>query len=240
MRNCLIIASKEFRSYFRTPIAFVFLSVFLLVMGWMFFWVGNPPFFKRGIVEMRSFFGSLPFVFLFFIPAISMRMWSEEKKLGTLETLLTMPIREGEVVVGKFLAGFGLLVVSFVLTLPIPIMLSMIGDPDFGPIWGGYIGSIFLGAAYLAIGLFASGLTENQIVAFILGWAVSLLLFLIGYLQLQGLLPASLEEIAHHLSLYTHFQSIQRGVLDSRDVVYYLSVIVFFLFLNARTVKHRR
>ena len=240
MKNCLIIASKEFRSYFRTPVAYVFLIVFLLFMGWLFFWVGNPSFFRRGIVEMRSFFSYLPWVFLFFIPAVSMRMWSEEKKLGTMETLLTMPLKEGEIVLGKFLAGLGLIVLSFILTLPVPVILNIVGRPDFGPIWGGYIGSIFLGAAYLAIGLFASGLTENQIVAFIIGVLCCFILFYIGIFPFQGILPEKLEGTVAYLSLYTHFESIQRGVIDSRDVVYYLSVIIFFLFLNTRVVKMRR
>ncbi len=240
MINCLTIASKEFRSYFRTPIAYVFLTVFLLIMGWLFFWVGDPPFFKRGVVEMRSFFSYLPFVFLFFIPAVSMRMWSEEKKLGTLEILLTMPMREGEIVFGKFLAGFGLLLLSFVLTLPIPIILGIVGDPDFGPIWGGYIGSLLLGAAYLSIGLFASGLTENQIVAFIVGVVLCFIFLFIGLLPLQGILPVALEGLVSYLSLSTHFASIQRGVLDTRDLVYYILLVVFFLYLNTRFVKSRR
>jgi ABC-2 type transport system permease protein len=240
MRNCLIIATKEFRAYFRTPIAYVFLTVFIVIMGWFFFWVGNPSFFKRGVCEMRSFFSYLPYVFLFFIPAVSMRMWSEEKKLGTIETLLTMPIREGEIVFGKFLAGLGLLVSYFVLTLPIPIILSIVGEPDFGPIWGGYLGSLFLASAYLAIGLFASGITENQIVAFIIGVVSCFVLLYVGMLPFQGILPTALEGTVEYLSLYTHFESIQRGVIDTRDVVYYLSVIIFFLFLNTRVVKMRR
>jgi ABC-2 type transport system permease protein len=238
MTNCLIIAAKEFRSYFRTPIAYVFMIVFLVVMGWFFFWVGSPtPFFKRGVVEMRSFFTMLPWVFLFLIPAVSMRMWSEEKKVGTLELLLTMPLRESEVVVGKFLAGFGLLFVTFIFTLPIPIILNHVGNPDFGPIWGGYLGGLFLGGAFLAVGLFASGLTENQIVAYIIGLVICAILLFVGMLPLQGILPVAFERIVQYLSLVYHFESIQRGVLDTRDVVYYLTVITFFLFLNARTVK---
>ncbi len=240
MTNSLIIASKEFRYYFRSPIAYVFMIFFLLITSWFYLWWGDPPFFDRGIVEMRSFFSLLPWVFLLFIPAVSMRMWSEEKKLGTLELLLTMPLKEGEIVLGKFLAGFGLILLTFIFTLPIPILLGIVGDPDFGPIWGGYLGALFLGAAYLSIGLFASGLTENQIVAFIIGVMGSLLLLLIGVLPLQGILPSALEGIVLYLSLYTHFESIQRGLIDTRDVFYYVSVIVFFLYLNTRTVKIRR
>lgn len=240
MKNSFVIAAKEFRMYFRSPIAYVFLTVFLVVMGWLFFWVGDTPFFVRRIVEMRGFFNWLPYVYLFFIPAISMRLWSEEKKLGTHELLLTMPLREGEIVVGKFLAALGLLVLSFVLTLPIPIILSILGEPDYGPIWGGYLGSIFMGAACLAIGLFASGFTENQIVAYIIGLVLCFVFLIVGDLPFQGILPEAFESIVLYLSLSTHFESIQRGVLDTRDVVYYLSVIIFFLFLNTRIVKLRR
>jgi ABC-2 type transport system permease protein len=240
MRNSLNIARKEFRTYFRTPIAFIYLSVFLVVMGYLFFGMGAIPFFKRGVVEMRGFFDPLPIVFLFFIPAISMRMWSEEKKVGTIEVLLTMPLHESEVVAGKFLAGLGLLIVSLVLTAPIPVILAVIGDPDFGPIWGGYLGTVFLGAAYLAIGLFASSLTENQIVAFILAVVMCFIFYIMGVFTMQGILPAALEKYVSYLSLHVHFQSIQRGVLDSRDIIYYLAIILFFLFLNVFVIRHRR
>ena len=240
MSNTFIIAWKEFRTYFRTPIAFVFMTVFLVVMGWLFFWAGQRPFFQRGVLEMRGFFGNIPFIFLFFIPAISMRMWAEEKKQGTLEILLTLPLREGEVVLGKFLAGFTLLTATLVLSLPIPIVLFVVGRPDAGPIWGGYIGVVFLGAAYLAIGLFASSLTENQIVAFIFAVVLCFILYFLGYFSVQGILPAALEGLLFKLSLYSHYESIQRGVLDTRDILYYLSVILFFLFLNVRVIQSRR
>lgn len=240
MSHAWIIAHKEFRTYFRTPIAYVFLILFLVVTGWLFFWMGAEPFFKRGILDMRKFFGPLPIVFLFFIPAVSMRMWSEEKKQGTLEILLTMPLREFDVVLGKFLAGALLLLVSLALTFPLPLILGFIGSPDWGPIWGGYLGAFFLGAAFIAIGLFASSLTENQIIAFLLSVVFCFVFSFWGLFSLQGLLPAGLERFFMQLSLYTHFESIQRGVLDSRDLLYYGSVILFFLFLNMMIVRHRR
>lgn len=240
MSNTITVAVKEFRTYIRTPIAFVFMTVFLVVMGWLFFWVGSRTFFQRGVLEMRGFFGNIPFVFLFFIPAISMRMWAEEKKLGTMEILLTLPLREWEVVLGKFLAGFTLLIATLFFTLPIPVMLGLVGRPDFGPIWGGYLGVVFLGAAYLAIGLFASSLTENQIVAFILAVVLCFVLYIFGHLTLQGILPSSLESFVFKMSLYSHYESIQRGVLDTRDIFYYLSIILFFLFLNVRVIQGRR
>lgn len=240
MSNWTTIARKEFRTYFRTPIAYVFITIFLVVMGWLFFWMGGEPFFKRGTVDMRGFFGYLPFLFLFFIPAISMRMWSEEKKMGTIELLLTMPLKESEVVLGKFLAAVGLLVVSLLFTLPIPIMLAVIGDPDFGPIWGGYLGTLFLGSAYLAIGFFASSLTENQIVAFLLALVLCFVFSFFGLFSIQGILPAALEAFFSKLSLSIHYESIQRGVLDSRDIIFYISIIIFFLYLNVQVIRHRR
>ena len=240
MRNTLIIFAKEFRTYFRTPIAFVFLFFFLVFTGWYFFWMGSEPFFKRGVVEMRTFFGLLPVMYLFFIPAFTMRAWSEERKQGTMEVLLTMPVREGEVVAGKFLAGAGLIAVALLFTAPIPAILCFIGDPDLGPLWGGYAGAFLLGAAYLSMGLFTSSLTENQIVAFILGVMLCFVFAFFGIFSIQGILPAALETFFSKLSLSMRFQSIQRGVLDSRDLLYYVTVILFFLYLNARVVRHRR
>jgi ABC-2 type transport system permease protein len=166
-------------------------------------------------------------------------MWSEEKKQGTVEVLLTMPLREEEVVLGKFLAGCLLLLVTLLFTLPIPVILAVIGDPDPGPIWGGYLGSLFMGAAYLAMGLFASSVTENQIVAFILAVVLCFLFYFCGFFTVQGILPGVLESFFSKLSVYRHFLSIQRGVLDSRDIIYYLSMIVFFLYLNVFVLRRR-
>lgn len=240
MRNSWIIASKEFRTFFRTPIGYVFLMLFVLVTGWFFFYMGRETFFRRGIVDMRGFFGPLPIVFLFFIPAITMRMWSEEKKQGTLEVLLTFPVREFEVVFGKFLAGLGLLIVSLAMTFPIPVILSLIGDPDPGPIWCGYAGSLFLGAAYLALGLCASSLTENQIISLLFAIMLCFVFSFWGIFSIQGILPAGMEGFLSDLSLYTHFESIQRGVIDSRDIVYYFSMILFLLFVNVLLIRRRR
>ncbi|MFH2001499.1 MAG: ABC transporter permease subunit [Planctomycetota bacterium] len=240
MKNSLIIASKEFRTFFRTPIGYVFLLIFLVVTGWLFFYMGRETFFRRGIVDMRGFFDPLPVVFLFFIPAISMRMWSEEKKQGTIEVLLTFPVREAEVVFGKFLAGLGLVATSLVLTFPIPVILCMLGDPDPGPIWGGYAGSLFLGAAFLALGLCASSLTENQIISLLLAIVLCFVFSFWGLFSIQGILPAAMEGFFSELSLCTHFESIQRGVLDSRDVVYYFSMILFLLFVNVMLIRRRQ
>ncbi|MHC4942624.1 MAG: ABC transporter permease subunit [Planctomycetota bacterium] len=240
MMSSLLVARKEFRTYFRTPIGYVFLIIFLVVMGWLFFYMGRESFFRRGVADMRAFFNPVPMVFLFFIPAITMRMWAEEKKLGTIEVLLTLPLREWEVVLGKFIAGLGLLAISLLLTFPIPLILSLIAEPDYGPIWGGYTGTLFLGAAYLAIGLFASSLTENQIVALLVAIVLCFVFSFWGLFSLQGILPAVLEGFFSKLSLFTHFKSIQRGVLDTRDILFYLSMILFFLYLNVLALRHRR
>jgi ABC-2 type transport system permease protein len=240
MISSLHVARKEFRTYFRTPVGYVFLIIFLVVMGWLFFYMGRESFFRRGVADMRAFFNPVPLVFLFFIPAITMRMWAEEKKLGTIEVLLTLPLREWEAVLGKFMAGLGLLCVSLLLTFPIPLILGLIADPDYGPILGGYLGTLFLGAAYLAIGLFASSLTENQIVALLVAIVLCFVFSFWGLFSIQGILPAALEGFFSKLSLFTHFKSIQRGVLDTRDILYYLSVILFFLYLNVFSLRHRR
>ncbi|MBU0753578.1 MAG: ABC transporter permease subunit [Planctomycetes bacterium] len=240
MKHCLVVAHKEFKTFFRTPIGYVFLLIFLVVMGWLFFYAGRETFFQRGLADMRGFFNPVPLVFLFFIPAISMRLWAEERKLGTIELLLTLPLRTWEVVLGKFLAGLGLLVVSLLMTLPIPLVLCGMGNPDLGPILGGYAGTLLLGAVYLAIGLFASSLTENQIVALLVAITLCFLFSFWGLFSLQGILPAAMEGFFSKLSIYHHFKSIRRGVLDTRDLVYYISMILFFLYLNGLGVKLRR
>jgi ABC-2 type transport system permease protein len=190
--------------------------------------------------DMRGYFGILPWVFLFFIPAITMRTWAEEKKMKTLELLLTWPVSDVEVVVGKFLASLSLLVIVLLLSLTIPISIALIGHPDAGQIIGQYIGSMLMGAAYLAIGLWVSSLTENQIVAFILGVVFTFILFIIGHPFVTMLLPSALVPLFTYIGLNSHFESIGRGVIDSRDIIYYLSVIGFFLFLNVCSISSRK
>ncbi len=227
---------KEFKSYFCSPIAYIFIISFLVVVNWLFF----RTFFLANQANMRAFFGFLPWVFLFLAPAVTMRAWAEEKKLGTIESLLTLPIKEHEVVLGKFLAGFFLVVLSLVLTFTLPVTLMLIGSPDLGPVWGGYIGACLLGGAYISIGLFCSSLTENQIIAFILSLIICFILLISGENFVLFNLPDSLVGIFSFLGLGAHFQSIGRGVVDSRDIIYYFSVIVFFLFLNQLAIESRK
>jgi ABC-2 type transport system permease protein len=239
MNAVLCVAGKEFKTYFKTPVAYVFLVVFLALNGWAFFFMAS--YFEARAATLRDMFAFLPWSFLFVVPAVCMKMWAEERKIGTFETLLTMPLTEGQIVLGKFFAAFGLICVALALTFPLPVIVAMssAASVDFGPIIGGYIGAMFLGAAYVAICLFASAITESQIVAFILGAFIAFVLALVGSQALAGVFPPSIGEFLQLLSLQTHFQNIQRGVVDSRDVLYYLSVLTFFLMLNVAAVKRR-
>jgi len=191
-------------------------------------------------IQMREYFFFLPWVFLIFIPAVTMRLWAEEKKMGTVEVLLTLPVKEYELVLGKFLAGFLFVFVSVFFSFSLPLTLSFLGKLDWGPVIGGYLGTCLLGAAYLSIGLFLSNFTKNQIVAFILTILLSFTLFILGEDVILVNLPDFWVPFFSFLGLGKHFVSIQRGIIDSRDIVYYLSVTGFFLFLNVLFVTKRR
>jgi len=236
MENMLAIFKKEFKSFFISPIAYVFITVYLVVTNFLFF----QGFFIINQADMRGYFGLLPWIFLFFVPAITMRSWAEEKKVKTLELLQTWPVSDSQVVLGKFLASFCFLGVSILLSLTIPITIFVLGSPDPGPILGGYVGALLMGGAYLAIGLWISSLTENQIVAFILGVVATFILFIIGNQFVTLVAPPSLVPILSFLGLGNHFASVERGVIDSRDIIYYLSVIGFFLFLNVQSLGSRK
>ena len=236
MKNIQAIFKKEFASYFNSPIAYIYITAFLVFSSWIFF----RGFFLIGQANMRAFFSLLPWIFLFFIPAITMRLWAEEKKSGTMEILMTLPITDTEVVMGKFLAAFIFFAFSILLSFTIPLTLFYLGSPDMGPIIGGYLGALLMGAAYLSIGLFVSSLTENQIVAFILGIFSCFVLFIIGEDIVLMSLPSSLASIFSFLGLGYHFKSIGRVIIDTRDILYYLSVIGIFLFLNIRSIESRK
>lgn len=236
MRNIVPIFKKEFSTYFNSLIAYVYITVFCVTTSWLFF----RTFFLYGQANMRSFFAIIPWIFLFLIPAITMSLWSDEKKLGTLELLLTQPVHDYEVILGKYLASFVFLAVVVLLTTPLAWTVKSLGNPDMGPIYGGYIGTLLLGGAYLAIGLFMSSITSSQIIAFIGGVVAIFILLLIGETMVLFSIPQWLVPVFEHLSLSTHFDNIGRGVIDSRDVIYYLSVIVFFLFLNQSSLESRK
>lgn len=236
MDNVLALFKKEFKSFFISPIAYIFITVYLVVTNFLFF----QGFFIINQAHMRGYFSLLPWVFLFFVPAISMRSWAEEKKVKTLELLLTWPVRDIEVVLGKFLASFCFLTTAILLSLTIPITISFLGQPDMGPIVGGYIGAILMGAAYLSIGLWVSSHTENQIVAFIVGVVATFILFMLGNPFVTMAAPSWMVPMLSYIGLGNHFASIERGVVDSRDVIYYLSVVGFFLFLNVQSLGSRK
>jgi ABC-2 type transport system permease protein len=215
---------------------YIYLVVFLVLVSWVFL----RGFFLIGQASFRGLFSILPWVFLLFVPAITMRLWAEERKLGTDELLMTLPITSSQAVCGKFLASLAFLAISVGLTLILPLTGFAIGNPDPGPIVCGYIGALLMGASYLAIGMFASNLTDNQIAAFVIGIFICFALFIIGENIVIMTLPGFIAGLFRFLGLGTHFQSIARGVIDTRDVIYYFSVIGFFLFLNVRTLETRR
>lgn len=230
-----IIARREFKAYFLSPIAYVYLVTFLVVTAWIFF----RGFFVVGQADVRALFSFMPWLFLFFVPAAAMGKWAEERKQGTLEILFTLPVRDRDIVLAKFLAGIALIATALLLTLPIPFTVAATGDLDWGPVVGGYLGLLFLGGAYLAIGLALSALTENQIIAFILGVVASFALLMIGTPLIAGGGSSLAARAFQYLGLGQHFESIARGVVDSRDIAYYLSVIGFFLYLNLKVLRAR-
>jgi ABC-2 type transport system permease protein len=234
MGNTLTIARRELGAYFNSPIAYIVITVFLLVSGYLFF----AQVFLVGDATMRDFFGISPLIFIFFAPAITMRLLAEEKRSGTFELLITMPVTDWQVVMGKYLAALATLGVAILLTLAYPITISRLGELDWGTVTGGYLGLILLGGAYLAIGVMASSWTRNQVVAFILSFAITFALYLCG--KLLPLVPASLAPVIEYISLDAHFTNIARGVIDTRDLIYYASLIGACLFLATRSLESRR
>jgi ABC-2 type transport system permease protein len=238
MTRMRAIAFRELRAYFNSPIAYVFLVVFT---GAALFTVFNVhQFFSRGIADMRGLFDAIPVLMLLLVPALTMRLWAEEQKQGTFEILLTLPAREYELVVGKFLASWVLLGAALALTFVLPITMASIGRLDWGPVIGGYLGALLLGAAYLAVGQFLSATTENQILAFILALVVCLALYGVGTDAFAGLFPDATADIMRALGTGSRFKSIARGVVDLRDLVYYASLTGFFLAASVAAVRSHR
>ncbi len=236
MAHVWTIIKKELRAYFNSPAGYIFLSVFWVLSSWMYI----RTLFFLGEASMRNYFSLLPWIFLFFVPAVSMRMWSEEKKIGTMEVLMTWPVRDGAIVAGKFLASLLFICIALGGSLILPIILGSIGNPDWGVIGAGYLGTFLFAAAFLSVGLFASSLTRNQVVALIMGAAFVFLLLIIGNDSVLMFMPIWLSSVLKGLSLGTHYQSVIRGVIDSRDLIYYFSVIGFFLYLNSKVIESRK
>jgi len=217
MRQAVYIFKREFSSYFVSPIAYIVISIFLLVTGWFFF----STFFVNNQASMRNFFNLLPYIFSFVVPAITMRLFSEELNIGTYEILLTMPVTFFDIIIGKFVAAVSFIGAMMAPTLSYPFFISMLGDMDWGPVLGGYVGAMLLGSAFAAIGLFASSMTRNQIIAFITGVALCFALTILD--QLLFFLPGVIVGFFQYISADYHFRNISKGVIDSRDFLYFLS-----------------
>ena len=236
LSNILAIFVKELKLYFNSPTAYVVIVVFLLISGWMY----TSTLFLNDQVSIRNFLDNVPLLYIFLMPAISMRLIAEEVKVGTIEIIATMPVKDYEIVIGKYLSSLALLAVLLVLTLIYPASLSMLskGGLDWGQVTGAYIGLFFTGASFLAMGIFSSALTKNQIIAFILGFAICFAFFIMG--KIVFILPAFAANIIGYIGLDSHFNNISKGVLDSRDIVYFLSLIGFFLYLTTILVNSRK
>jgi len=234
MRQVLAVFKREFAAYFATPLAYVFIVIFLFAMGAFTFYVGR--FYDNGIADLSVFFGYHPWLYLFLVPAIGMRLWADERRTGTVELLLTLPIPIWATVLGKFLAAWAFIAVAVVLTFPIWITVNVLGQPDNGVILASYIGSLLMAGGYLAISASISASTDNQVIAFVVSVAVCFLFTIAGaalvldFFQLWA--PVVLVNTISSFSFLTHFQAITSGVIDLRDLIFFASLIALFLALN--------
>ncbi len=240
--NIAPIYRREMRSYFSTPIAYVFIVIFLLLTGVFTFYVGG--FFQRGQADLEPFFAWHPWLYLFLAPALGMRLWAEERKTGTFELLLTLPVSMTDAVVGKFLAAWTMIGISLVLTFPMWATVNVLGDPDNGVIFLSYLGSLLMAGAYLAVSACVSAVTRNQVIAFVVAVSLCFAFLLLGFPLILDFfrpwMPESLVSILATLGFLQHFQSIIRGVLDLRDILYFISFMALWLYAGAWIVDHRR
>jgi ABC-2 type transport system permease protein len=238
MGTTLAVARREFRSFFNSPVAYIVIGVFLIVAGWLYF----STVFLAGQASLRSFFSVAPVLFVVFAPAVTMRLVAEERKSGTLELLLSMPLRDWEVVGGKFLAALGMVAAGLLWTLPYPLTVASLTAEgtrfDWGPVVMGYLGLLLMASSFLALGLWASALSRNQIVSFIIGLLLCFAFYFID--KFAVVLPESVGELLQYLSVDYHFANIARGVLDTRDLLFYLSLTAVGLALTARTLGNVR
>lgn len=242
MRNTWIICKRELYSYFSTPIAYVFIVVFLLISGLATFYIGN--FFARGQADLVPFFSFHPWLYMLFIPAISMRLWAEERKSGSIELLFTLPVTTWQAICGKYLAAFIFTAIALVLTFPLWIAVNYLGKPDNGVILAGYIGSLLMSGGFLALGSAISALTKNQVIAFVLAFMACLGLNLMGFPilidQIRSFTPSVLLNTLSGFSFLTNFDAISRGLLDVRSIIYFTTLIMFCLFANAVIIETKR
>jgi len=229
----LAILKKELNSFFASPIGYLVIAVFLIING-LFLWIFNGDFniLNAGFADLNSFFFISPWFFLFLVPAITMRSFSDEFKLGTIELLKTKPITDWQIVLGKYLGALLLIILSLIPTLIYLFSIIMLGNPvgnvDLGPIIGSYFGLLFLASSYAAIGMFTSIISQNQIVSFLIAIVISLFM----YYGFEALADLGISEILRSFGMLAHFESISRGVIDTRDIIYFISITVIFLFIT--------
>jgi len=237
VRNTATIAFKEFKSYLTSPMAYIVAAIFLAATGFFF---GNRVLSPSTYYEtsLKGFLGIASILLLLLASVLTMRLLAEERKMGTLELLLTAPVRDSEVILGKFLSSLGVLAVMLVLTFYYPILLISFGDPDMGPIATSYLGLLLLGCTALAVGLFASSLTSNQIVAAVVSGGILFALWFVGFAA--DILPQAIGEVVGYFSLSFHFPNFTSGIIDTRSIVYYLSMTALFLFLAIRSLENSR
>lgn len=241
MRGAWAIAKRELAGYFTSPVAYVFLVIFLLLTGFFTFSAGQ--FFERGEASLAAFFGWHPWLYLVLVPAVGMRLWAEERRSGTLELLFTLPIAPWQAIAGKFLASWIFIALALALTFPVVVTVNVLGSPDNGAIAAGYLGSLLLAGAYLAVTCATSALTRNQVVAFILSVVACLFLILAGFNPVTDLMarwasPALVDTVAA-FSVVTHFDGFQKGVIDARDLYFFLAVIGFSLAATGVILRNR-
>jgi ABC-2 type transport system permease protein len=240
--NIKAILKRELSGYFGSPVAYVFIVIFLLLLGFFTFYISH--FFEMGQADLRTFFSWHPWVFMLLIPALAMRLWAEERRLGTIELVLTLPVTVTEAILGKFLAAWIFIGFSLFFTFPIVLTTMYLGDPDIGAILCAYMGSFLMAGAFLSVGIMTSSLTRSQVISFILAVVICLFFILAGFPPvtelLSGWAPLWLINLISRLSFLSHFISIERGVMDLRDVIYYFSVVFFMLFVNGVVIQNRR
>jgi len=240
--NIKAILKRELYGYFSTPVAYVFIVIFLFLTGIFSFYLG--AFYERGQADLEPFFRFHPWLYLFLMPAIAMRLWSEERKSGTIELLMTLPLSITDAVIGKFLAAWCFTAIALLLTFPMWLTVNYLGDPDNTVIFAGYIGSLLMAGGYLAVGSCISALSKSQVIAFVVSVVICFLFILSGFPLVldffQGWAPQALIDVISSISFLTHFDSIKKGVIDLRDIIYYLVFITFWLYANVVVVDSRK
>jgi ABC-2 type transport system permease protein len=242
MQSIWFIMKREFNGYFATPVAYVFIIIFLLLTGFSTFYVGN--FFERGEADLYPFFSQHPWLYILLIPAISMRLWAEERKSGSIELLMTLPVSVFEAVLGKFLAAWAFTGLALLLNFPLWLTVNYLGSPDNGVIVASFLGSLLMAGGFLAIGSCISAITKNQVIAFVLSLVISLIFVLAGFGIVidffAGWAPPTLVDAISSFSFLTHFDAISKGVIDLRDMLYFISLIAIWLFANALIINARK